>query len=81
MSLSDLQKMKLLRPESEWSGAPARSEVQSILAFLTGMLGIAGCVLMIVGDGHLLTWIGLAMFAMALGSFTWVNLKGIWSSS
>ena len=81
MSLSDLQKMKLLRPESEWSGEPARSSVHSILAFLTGMIGIAGCALMIVGDGHFLTWIGLLMFSFALGSFTWVNLKGIWSSS
>lgn len=81
MSLSDLQKMKLLRPESEWSGEPACSSVHSILAFLTGMIGIAGCALMIVGDGHFLTWIGLLMFSFALGSFTWVNLKGIWSSS
>ena len=80
MSLSDLQKMKLLRPESEWTGTPERSQVQSLLAFLTALLGVSGCALMIIGNGHFLTWIGLAMFSIALVSFTWVNLRGIWSS-
>lgn len=77
MSLSDLEKMKLLRPEAEWTGKVQRSGVQSLLASTTGALGITGCVFMWLGNGHALTWIGLLMFSIALGTFTWVNLKGV----
>ena len=77
MSLSDLKKMKLLRPEEEWTGAPQRSTVQVVYAAIAGAVGIAGCVLMTVGNGQVLTWIGLLMFAVALGTFTWVNLRGV----
>ena len=81
MSLSDLDKMKLLRPEKEWTGTPERSQVKSFLAAVTATTGIAGCVLMAVGNGQALTWIGLLLFALALGSFTWVNLRGVWRDS
>ncbi|MCH2134201.1 MAG: hypothetical protein MK116_10665 [Phycisphaerales bacterium] len=80
MSLSDLKKMQLLRPEEEWSGSPQRSDVQPLLAMITAAIGILGCILMIVGDGRSLTWIGLLLFSVALGTFTWVNLRGVWKS-
>lgn len=77
MSLSDLEKMKLLRPKDEWTGASQRSEVQTVYAAVTSTVGVAGCVLMTVGNGHFLTWIGLLMFTVALVVFTWVNLRGV----
>ena len=80
MSLSDLEKMKLLKPEKEWTGHAQRSEVQPVLTALTSALGVTGCIFMWLGNGHALTWIGLLMFSVFLGSFTWVNLKGVCKS-
>ena len=77
MSLSDLEKMKLLRPKDEWTGTSERSKVQPVYALVTSAVGIAGCVLMAVGNGHAMTWIGLLMFTVALVVFTWVNLRGV----
>ena len=80
MSLSDLEKMKLLRPKSEWSGKADKSRVNLILASLTAAIGIAGCVFMIMGNGHFLTWIGLLMFGVSLVGFSWTNLRGVWKA-
>ncbi len=77
MSLSDLEKMKLLRPREEWSGRSERSLVQPLAAAGVALLGVMGCILMIVGDGGRMTWVGLLMFTVALGAFTWINLRGI----
>lgn len=77
MSLKDLGKMKLLRPESEWTGRAERSRVNMPLAMLTAAIGIAGCIFMVIGDGHLLTWMGLLMFGIALIGFSWTNLRGV----
>ena len=80
MSLSDLEKMKLLRPEDEWTGKSQRSDVQAPVASITALIGITGCVLMAIGNGQFLTWIGLLLFSLALGSFTWANLRGVWKA-
>ena len=80
MSLTDLDKMKLLRPKSEWTGKSERSLVNPILAIISATLGIAGCVFMILGDGHFLTWIGLLMFSIFLIGFSWTNLRGVWKA-
>ena len=80
MSLTDLEKMKLLRPKSEWTGKSDKSRVNLILASLTAAIGITGCVFMIMGNGHFLTWIGLLMFSVSLIGFSWTNLRGVWKA-
>ena len=77
MSLKDLRKLNLLRPEPEWSGTVPRSNVNVVLAGLTGAAGVAGCVLMAIGDGGMLTWIAAGVFGLALAGFTAVNIRAI----
>jgi hypothetical protein len=77
MSLKDLRKLNLLRPEPEWSGTVPRSNVNVILAAITGAAGIAGCVFMAIGNGGMMTWIALGVFGVALMTFTAVNVKAI----
>lgn len=80
MSLKDLEKMKLLRPKSEWTGKSEKTRVNSILALVTAIIGITGCFFMIVGNGHFLTWVGLLMFVIFLLGFSWANLRGVWNA-
>ena len=77
MSLSDLKKMQLLRPEEEWSGKPDRSKVNRLLAMLSGAASVGGCLMMAMGDGHALTWYGLLVFAIGMGIFVAVNIRGV----
>lgn len=77
MSLTDLRKLDLLKPETEWTGRVPRSQVRPFAAMVSAAVGIAGCVLMAFGDGALLTWVGLAMFGVSLAVFTMVNVSAI----
>ena len=77
MSLTDLRKLDLLRPESDWTGRVPRSNVRVLAAAVTAGAGIAGCVMMAMGDGAFLTWVGLCVFAVALVLFTMVNVSAI----
>ena len=77
MSLSDLRKLDLLRPETEWSGDLPRSTVHATLAMASALLGAGGCVGMMMGDGGVVTWFGLAAFGVALAVFTAVNVLAI----
>ena len=77
MSLTDLRKLDLLKPETQWTGRVPRSTVKTFPAMVTAAAGIAGCVLMAFGDGALLTWVGLAMFSVSLAVFTMVNVSAI----
>ena len=77
MSVSDLKKLGLLRPESEWSGKGlGRSAYPWRTAFF-GLLGLAGCAAMVLGDGGALTWIGLACFMVMLALFVIVNMCAV----
>jgi hypothetical protein len=78
VSLSDLERLKLLRPESEWSRGIERSRVLLLPSVVTAAAGVAGCVLMALGGGRMLTWIGLLAFSLGLFGFVWANLKGVW---
>jgi len=77
MSLTDLRKLDLLRPETEWSGQVPKSAVRTLSAAAAALLGGAGCVAMVIGDGGLWTWLGLTAFGVALAVFTAVNVLAI----
>ena len=77
MSVSDLQKLGLLRPESEWGGHDVGRSVYPLRTGALAAVGICGCVAMALGDGALWTWLGLTGFLVALVIFVWVNIKAV----
>ncbi len=77
MSLRDLKQMGLLRPENKWSDTPPKSHVCAWLALLWCLMALGGCTLMVIGDGGLWTWIGLALFAIALVAFVRTNMRSV----
>ena len=77
MSLSDLRKLDLLRPETQWSGRVPRANVNVPLAVVSAAMGIGGCVAMGFGDGGVVTWLGLGSFCVSLAIFMAVNLLAI----
>lgn len=77
MSIRDLRKMGLLKPESEWKDRVPRSRVSSCWAVLWTVLAVVGCVLMVQGDGDAMTWIGLACFVVALCGFVRLNIVSV----
>ncbi len=77
MSIRDLRKMGLLKPESEWTDRPPRSCVRGWMASVWLILAVAGCGLMLLGGGAWWTWIGLAAFVMALFGFVRLNIRSV----
>lgn len=77
MSLEDLRRMRLLRDEREWGEDRPATYIQGA-PFVTALLGaIAACVLLVVGDGSWLTWVGLLLFFATLAWFLWLNIRGV----
>jgi hypothetical protein len=77
MSIRDLRKLGLLKPESEWTDRLPGSNVIGFLAFFWTILAIGGCVLMVFGDGGGWTWVGLGSFAAALVGFIRQNITSV----
>ncbi|MEE3002111.1 MAG: hypothetical protein VX908_05400 [Planctomycetota bacterium] len=77
MSVSDLQKLGLLKPESEWSGKGVGRSAAPLRSLFLGAIAIAGCVAMVVGDGMTLTWFGLIAFCAALACFVVVHIREV----
>ncbi|MCH2135387.1 MAG: hypothetical protein MK101_02265 [Phycisphaerales bacterium] len=75
--MSDLRKLNLLKPEQEWSGEVPGSAVHGPCALLWAGCGLGGCVLMVIGDGAWATWLGVALFGLALIGFTLLNTRAI----
>jgi len=77
MSIRDLRKMGLLKPESEWSEQPPQSCVGGVSAGFWLVLAVSGCGLMIMGDGGLWTWVGLGGFSVSLCGFVRLNMRSV----
>ena len=77
MSVTDLKKLGLLRPESEWSGKGVGRSAYPLRTALFGALGLGGCIAMVFGDGGGWTWIGLAVFMVMLTLFVIVNVQAV----
>jgi hypothetical protein len=80
MSIRDLRKMGLLRPEQEWTERVPRSSVNSVYAAGWLILAIISCALMIAGDGGTMTWFGVVGFATALAGFVHLNIRSVRSA-
>jgi tryptophan-rich sensory protein len=77
MSIRDLRKMGLLKPESEWTERLPRSNVSVVWTIVWTTIALAGCVLMVQGNGGTMTWVGLICFVVALGSFVRLNIQSV----
>jgi hypothetical protein len=77
MALEDLERDGMLKPRDQWGTTELHTRVARIPLVVVALLAIGGCVVMYVGDGDLLTWIGLVAFLVALGAFTWLSWRGI----
>ena len=77
MSIRDLRKMGLLKPESEWTERLPRSSVSVVWAVAWTIIALAGCVLMVQGNGGTMTWVGLTCFVVALGGFVRLNIQSV----
>lgn len=77
MSYEDLKQHNIFLPEEHWDELDLSSSVNQPLLFLTIILGLASCTLMVIGGGGTLTWIGAGLFFVFLLSFTLVSNVGI----
>jgi len=76
-SEKQLQDQGILRPESKKSKSAPGTSVNTPRLLLTGILALAGAVVMYWGDGGLWTWIGATGFLGALTLFIWISILGI----
>ena len=77
MSVSDLKKLGLLRKESDWDAKHTRSFVPLFTWLVTAVSAIAGCVMLVLGDGGPVTWIGLVVFSVAMVGFVSMNISSV----
>ena len=77
MSVSDLKKLGLLRRESDWDTTHTRSFVPLITWLVTALSAIAGCVMLVFGNGGVVTWIGLVIFSVAMVVFVFMNISSV----
>lgn len=79
MSVSDLQKLGLLKPESQWNGKGVGRSAAPLVSLLLGLISVSSCVAMVLGDGSTWTWIGLIAFCGALACFVFVHVREVGS--
>ena len=77
MSLDELERAGLLLPKEEWGKGDQHSKVNR--ASLTGSWVIAGvsAILMYAGNGHVLTWVGLAGMLVFIAWFTYLSIHAV----
>lgn len=77
MAYEDLEEHNIFLPEEHWDELDLSSSVNQPLLLFTIIVGIASCVLMVIGAGRTLTWIGAGVFIVFLITFTLISNTGI----
>jgi len=77
MSYEDLKERNIFLPEEHWDELDLSSSVNQPLLFSSLAAGVTACVLMAIGGGQTLTWIGGGLFIIFLVSFTFISINGI----
>jgi len=77
MSQKDLEEMGILLPEEEWGKYDLNTRVNKPALISIGVLAMVSVVLMYLGDGSLMTWIGALVFIVALFLFTWLSIRSV----
>lgn len=77
MSLKDLQEHGILLPEQEWGVHDLHTSVNKPLLLASLAFGLAAVVLMYIGGGRALTFVGMVMFILFMGWISQISLKAI----
>ncbi len=72
MSIDDLREQGVLLPEEEWGEHRLVTTVPLLPLAIGYVVAVASLVVMYVGAGGLLTWIGAGSFLVALYALTWM---------
>ena len=70
MTMEDLREQGVLLPEEEWGEHRLKTTAPSVALGLAFLTAAGACVLALLGDGRLLTWVGIALFLVALFAIT-----------
>jgi amino acid transporter len=70
-----LQEQGILRPVSERHTGALHTAVNKTRLSIAAVLGIAAVAAIYLGGGQLWTWIGSAVFIVALFWFTWISIR------
>ena len=72
MSIDDLREQGVLLPEEEWGQHELETTVH-VLPLAAGFtVAVASLVVIYLGDGGTLTWVGSGVFLVALYAVTWM---------
>ena len=77
MSLEDLENAGILLPREEWGTRDLSTSVNKPLLVVAGIIAIAACGLMYMGDGRPLTWLGGAVYLVDLVGFTCLSWRAV----
>lgn len=77
MSIQDLEEHGILLPRKAWGKMALSTSVNKAALSVAFFLGALSCVLMILGEGGLLTWLGALLFIIFLLVFTLISNQGI----
>lgn len=77
MSLKDLQEAGVLLPPEEWGAHDLHTSVNKPQLVAALLLGLASVVMMYVGGGRTLTFIGGVVFIAFMAWITHISLKAV----
>lgn len=72
MTIDDLREQGVLLPEQEWGKHSLKTTAQRLPLAAAMLVATASCVLMLLGNGGRLTWVGVALFIVTLYAVTWM---------
>lgn len=81
LSLKHLEQLGVLLPREEWGRYDLASTVNSRWLAVVAILGVAALVLMYIGNGKTLTFVGIGLFLLFMGLITRVSLQAIEAQS
>ncbi len=77
MSYEDLEEHNVFLPEDVWGEVDLSASVSQPLILALFLLGAGSCVMMLIGDGAALTWMGALLYVVFLYGFMFVSNRGI----
>lgn len=81
MSYEELEDHNIFLPEPVWGEADLHTTVNQPLVLAVLVFGLATCVLMVIGQGGTLTWLGMGLFWIFMIAFTIISNQGIESQN
>lgn len=77
MALEDLRQQGVLLPEDEWGAYPTTTTVEQGPLLVTFFVAVSGLVAGYLGDGRMLTWLGVGGFFLAFYGIVWICDRAI----